>query len=469
MVRSFMDANAKDKSNISLGLSIFPFAITIASLLLSLFVMHFPLYVALLLGWMSAFIIALRSGYSWEELLKATWRGMKSTSIVVTILLLIGGVIAVWMASGTIAGFIVYSSQYVSGKYLVIGAFLITTAMSMLLGTSIGTLSTIGFVFAGMGQMFGIPAALIGGALMSGAMVGDRSSPLSGTVHLLAATVGVKAESAIAVIIRSGIPVVVLCTILYAILGYQLPWHNQALYGNLTIIHRIQSDFVLNSWVLLPPIVVVALAVARIPIRRNLFIGLLLGMGFAYFVQNDSFLRILYFFWNGYVLEDAHSGVHLAGGGVWNMFTEVLIIITAGALNGILEASGMMTRCIEGFLMNVRTKGGLLLATVILSGISGLVFCNQTLMVIIPGRMLQSKFQELQIDKIELVRTLANSGVVMAPLIPWNLHGILSTAAMGIPTMVYDRYAFFLWFLPAFTLIRGFFLTYKYKADRSAA
>ncbi|MFC4769809.1 Na+/H+ antiporter NhaC family protein [Effusibacillus consociatus] len=175
----------------------------------------------------------------------------------------------------------------------------------------------------------------------------------------------------------------------------------------------------------------------------------------AYYVQGRSLAEIALLLWNGFSIRASDGSVLLQGGGIWNMFHVVLIILSAGALNGILEASGMMQRLIGGLLERIEREGSLLVATALTSITAGLIFCNQTLMVLIPGRMLQTKYEELRVKPKNLVRTLADSGVVVSALIPWNLHAILCSTAMGIATLTYWPYAYFLWMLPVLTIAMG--------------
>lgn len=449
--------------DISIGFSGLPFLITGVALVFALFVWNLPIYAALLAGWGSGFFVAVMHGFSWRILLRASYDGMKSTFLVVSILLLIGGVIAIWMASGAIAGLIVYGIEIVTPRLLVVSAFLLTVVMSMLLGTSVGTLSTMGIAVTGMANVFGISSGLIGGALISGAMVGDRTSPLSGTVHLLSSTIGSKVEKTIPRIIRSGLPVFMISMILYLGLGFRAVDERAAATGSVAAVEGLRLAFQLPWWVLLPPVLVLILAFLRIPIRTNLLLGILMGSLLTYFLQGRGWGEIGQILLQGYRIESSDGRVLLQGGGILNMLGVVWIILFAGALNGVMETSGMMGRLIGGLLDRIKREGSLLMATVLISITAGLIFCNQALMVIIPGRMLQPKYQELGLDRMELGRALSDSGVVFSALIPWNLHAILSSTAMGIDTVTYWPYAFFLWMLPLLTLMRGFWMNVANK------
>lgn len=461
--------NIEQQLSISFGLSALPFLVTVVTLFFSLFLWDLPIYVALLAGWGIGFLISVTHGFSWRQLLRDSYAGMKNTFIVVAILILIGGVIAIWMASGAIAGLIVYGIEIVTPQMLVVSAFLLTFVMSMLLGTSVGTLSTMGIALTGMAHAFGIPSGLIGGALISGAMVGDRTSPLSGTLYLIASTIGTKVEQTIPKIVGSGLPVFIISLILYLVLGFHAVDGHTAMQGSLEAVKKLRAAFQLPWWVLMPPVLVLLLAFLRVPIRLNLLLGIFGGSLLTFLLQGRGWSEIGQILLHGYHIESPDGGVLLQGGGILKMLGVIWIILFAGALNGILEGSGMMRRLIGGLLDRIKREGSLLIATVLISITAGLIFCNQALMVIIPGRMLQPKYKELGLDRMELGRTLSDSGVVFSALIPWNLHAILSSTAMGIDTITYWPYAFFLWMLPLFSALRGIWRNLATKRTHIAA
>jgi NhaC family Na+:H+ antiporter len=164
---------------------------------------------------------------------------------------------------------------------------------------------------------------------------------------------------------------------------------------------------------------------------------------------------MLHALWLGFDLQ-ANGRTVLHGGGIWPMFEQLLLILMAGALNGVLERTGMMQTIIQVLLDRIRTTRGLIVSTVLLSIVMAMVACNQALSVIVPGRALRQTYDEMGVPPRLLVRSLADSGVVTAALIPWNLHGILCSTAIGVPTLVYFPYAFYLWGTPILTLLLTF-------------
>ncbi|PWK15903.1 Na+/H+ antiporter NhaC family protein [Tumebacillus permanentifrigoris] len=446
---------------IPIAVALIPFAVSILGLLSVIFWLHWPLYTGLLIGWLVAVVLALAYGRGGRLVAVGSYQGARNTFFVIGILLMIAGVISAWFLSGTVPALIYYGLQLIQPTYLVVTAFLLAAGTSMVLGTSVGTLSTMGTAVAGMGVVYGIDPALIGGALISGAMVGDRTSPVSGSFHLVATMTGTRAEDNYKPMWQTGLPMFLLCIVLFGWLGYGLsansPQETDAL--NSPMLRTITTHFQLPWYVMLPPLLVLVLAALRMPILRNLSLGILFGAVLAVVTQQATLPDVLGSVWFGYDLESV-----LHGGGIWPMFHQVLLILMAGALTGVLESSGMMSAIFDGLLTKIHDTRNLIFTTLLISIIMAGVACNQALSIIVPGRALRPTYDRLGVSPKILVRSLADSGVVVSPLIPWNLHGILCSTAIGIATTTYFPYAIFLWGLPLLT----FSLSFRHKNKRNS-
>lgn len=450
---------------IPLVVAVLPFVCTITGLLTAIFLLHAPLFLGLMFGWLVAVVIAVSYRIGWQPIMQGTYHGMRSTFMVISILLMLAGVISIWMASGTVPALIFYGIKLIHPNLLVVTAFLLAGATSMMLGSTVGTLSTMGVAIASIAQVFGIPPALIGGALLSGGMVGDRVSPVSGTFHLVANMTGTKSEENYKPMWQTGLPMILLSIVLFLWLGFGKA-SGQVDPQNSPMIHELVQHFALPWYLMLPPVLVLTLAAFRVPINRNLGLGVLFGGVLGVVVQHQTIGAMLHALWLGFDLQ-AKGRTVLHGGGIWPMFEQLLLILMAGALNGVLERTGMMQTIIQVLLDRIRTTRGLIVSTVMLSIVMAMVACNQALSVIVPGRALRPTYDEMGVPPRLLVRSLADSGVVTAALIPWNLHGILCSTAIGVPTLVYFPYAFYLWGTPLLTLLLTFRIDNQQNSKKS--
>src|SRR3546814_11075344 len=99
-------------------------------------------------------------------------------------------IIGVWIASGTVPTLIYYGLVILSPQVFLAAAMVLCSVVSLSLGTSWGTVGTVGLALMGIGAGFDIPVSWTAGAVVSGAFFVDQVSPLSDTPHLAPAVTG---------------------------------------------------------------------------------------------------------------------------------------------------------------------------------------------------------------------------------------------------------------------------------------
>jgi Na+:H+ antiporter, NhaC family len=150
-----------------------------------------PIQVALVMCAMVAALIALKNGHTWEEVQRAGQGAMSSITSAIFILLAVGALIGVWNLSGTIPTLVYYGIQILSPAWYYAATALICGVIAMSIGSSWTTAGTIGVGLVGVAVMLGVSPAITAGAVISGAYLGDKLSPLSETTVLTAQMVEV--------------------------------------------------------------------------------------------------------------------------------------------------------------------------------------------------------------------------------------------------------------------------------------
>ena len=100
------------------------------------------------------------------------------------IVIMVGMLVGIWMAGGTVPTLMYYGMQVVSPQILVPLAFVLCALTSEFTGTSFGSVATMGLAMVGIASTTSIPVPLVVGAVVSGAWLGDKMSPLSDTTNL---------------------------------------------------------------------------------------------------------------------------------------------------------------------------------------------------------------------------------------------------------------------------------------------
>jgi len=178
-----------------------------------------PIQVALMLSALTAALIVLKNGHSWEEIQQAAQGSLASISTAIFILLAVGALIGVWNLSGTIPTLVYYGIQILSPGWYYAASALICGAIAMSIGSSWTTAGTIGVGLTGIAAAIGVSPAITAGAVVSGAYLGDKLSPLSETTILTAQMVNVRVDEHIKRQVWTSVPAFVIAFVVLLVLG----------------------------------------------------------------------------------------------------------------------------------------------------------------------------------------------------------------------------------------------------------
>ena len=246
-------------TNIGLIIALFvSIIIILASVMFSV-----PIGYALVLVWLCLAYALYRQGYNPKDLLRMSWTSAKTSIVVMQIFLLIGWLIAMWQASGIIPMIIASGIELINPNLFIICAFLITSCVSMLLGTSFGTVGTIGIVLIIIAKAGNLPIDIVAGAIMAGAYLGDRNSPLSSSASLVAALTHTKVNSNIPIMLKDSLPALIISCILYLLLSLWFPLD----YTNSYLPDTIHFVFNIHWTLWIPVLIIIGLLPTKLSIR----------------------------------------------------------------------------------------------------------------------------------------------------------------------------------------------------------
>jgi NhaC family Na+:H+ antiporter len=152
------------------------------------------------------------------------------------------------------------------------------------------------------------------------------------------------------------------------------------------------------------------------------------------------------------------------GGGIIHMVEVVLVIGAAVSLSSIFEKTNIIAPIIDKLFRGTKSKGILTIKTGILSSLLTIITCDQSVGIILPGRLLQPIYDRMGISKYILGRTISDTGTIIAPLLPFNVNSLLITTFTGIATKEYAPYAILCYVFPIITILLGF-ISNKKKGD----
>lgn len=418
--------------------------ITIAGVIAS-FITGLPLFLGFLPGLSFLIYLANKQGLTGQKLWRAMWEGFLSTKEVMLILIMVGILIPVWTANGTIPYMIQLGLALVDPAHFTIWAFGLTALMSMLLGTALGTLSTLGIPLIGAASLLGIPAPAVAGAVVSGALLGDRTSPISSANLLNAVSVNVEFREH-----RRGLlPTTVAAIAVAALFFFLFDYHGYGrVAGHIASGYHFASWFALSPILLLPPLCLLVIVASRLNTHIAFGAGILLALLTGGFYQNIAAAQWLHWIWSGY---DATNIAILHGKGLEDVVSLIIFIGLSGAFNGILNETGMILPFVRRWMGGAQS----MMAASLRAGLFGLglgmMTCNQALPVMMSGNSLAPVWSE-KYPKKELSRVIADTSLMFPALIPWSMLAILASRIINVEVTVYVPYAVFVWSLPFITL-----------------
>ncbi len=403
----------------------------------------YPLFAGLIVF----IIIAYKRGFKLKELMHMIIKGTRKSLIIINILLLIGAITAIWRASGTVAYVVHYGIKLMNPSFFILYAFILCSIVSFLLGTSFGTVGTIGMILMVMVKGGDMNINIVAGAIISGAYFGDRCSPMSSSANLVATITDTDLYINIKNMFKTSVVPFIACIIIYGILSFKNPLH----LGESQISAEIMKAFNLNWIVIMPALIILVLAAFRIDVKLSMLVSIVSGVVIAFFIQKESIADILSYLIMGYSRpEQSFLGDIIAGGGIASMMKITLIILVSFALSGVFEGTALL-KDVEKWIFRLGGKIGIFAAMIVTSIMAGSFGCSQTLAIMLTYQLVRNMYNSAGIDKYELAVDLENTVIVLSALIPWNIAGAVPAAALTADS-TYAMYSYYLYMLPLISL-----------------
>ena len=422
--------------------------------------------IPLVLGCTVAGIIALVIGYSWDEMLEGMIEGITQSLEAILILLLIGVLVGVWIASGTVPTMIYYGLMVINDKFFLAASVAICGLVAFVIG-SWGAIGTIGIALMGIGIALGVDAPLVAGSVISGAYLGEIISPLSDATNLTAAVVG---RSVFDVVKRALVPTLVataVALVAYLVIGLASNSAGDVTSGTGPLLENIAGTFNVSPVTLLPMLVMVVCIAVKVPAIPSMLFGALVGAVVAVFAQGVPVGDLVFIATEGFVSNTGYEMLDslLTAGGMLSMMNTISIIIIAMAFGGLMKSTGQMEALIRPLVARLHSFGPLNATTSGMCIVSNLILPDQYLGISVPGQMFSDEYDKRAIDRTYLSTGLLGGGAVTSPLIPWNTCGIYCMSILGVGALAYAPYAFFDIAMVVVTVVWGFFVAHKVKAE----
>lgn len=458
-------SNANQRIEIPFFYALLPILVMVVTMAIAIIEFEASPHMPLIIGAITASIIAMAFGYRWNTIEKGIYNGIKMALPALVIIIMIGLTIGAWLGGGIVATMIYYGLKLISPSLFLVTICLICGIITLAIGSSWSTMGTIGVAAMGIGMSIGIPAPMIAGAVISGAYFGDKMSPLSDTTNLAAGITDTDLFEHIKHMFITTIPAYCVALGVYYYLGLQFDANTMNLARIDEVMQIMQKNFVISPWLLLVPVIVIILVAKKIPALPALMAGITMGWFCHVFVQGGDIGEAVRTLHDGYKIQSGHEMIDklFNRGGIESMMFTISLTIVAMSFGGIAEQTGMLRSVVSTILNFARNAASLIVATIVSSVITNCTTSEQYISILLPGRMYVTAFKKRKLHSKNLSRALEDGGTVTSVLVPWNTCGVYAFSMLQVNAFEYAPYAVFNYSVPLIAILLA---TFNVKIER---
>jgi len=430
-----------------------------------------PLQVSMTLATLFALGVAYYYGFRGSLISHAIASSLGGVMGTIFVILAIGTVIGTLYLTGTVANIIYYGVAIISARFYYVTIFIIALALSMMLGSSLTTVGAVGVAFVGLASIMGVNPAIAAGAAVAGAIMGNKTAKISDTLNLTVATVGgVTVAEQSRTVMRTAIPTIVISALIFLVLG--LTGGGAAAEVDVAQVQgAVAQYFHVSLWAFIPVLLIFALSALRFSAYMSLMIPAIVAVILAGFTQHDLIVSLaadpsLSYFQavlkvgidvlaHGFHLN---SGVEVldklfAGGGATGMLTTIWLLLVAASFGAVTDYTGMLQRVMAPVINWAKGPAKLALVTMLTSIGLNVVTADPFVSIVLSARMFRQQYIEERLRPVVLSTALADSGNIFSNIVPWNVHGAIFAATLGMGTAIWAPFTFTAYLTPVVTFV----------------
>ena len=414
--------------------------------------------IGLFMSWIIIYLFCKILRIEFGRIIGGAYEAIRVVVPTVCLLMAIGVMIGTWLQSGTIATIIVGGLRLIDPTWLLPLTLLFCAVLSLVTGTSYGSVGSAGVAMMAIGNAMGIHPGMVAGAVICGSMFGDKISPLSDTTNLAPAVAGAKLGDHVRSMLWTTLPPFLISLILFTILGIRQTSGDYSA-GDLNLyIEALNGEFQLGFVTLIPAVLIIVLLLLKVEAIVALGISAVAAGAVSVFWQGASLQSVIQIAYSGYTtgIENGILQTILNRGGMSSMLQYVAIICFAVGMGGMLEKLGVLENILEMIMSHIRSDGTLILATLLVGYVVSLISCSQPMAHVLTGRLMAPLFRERKIAPEILSRCLEDAGTLAGPMIPWHGYCVYMSGTLGVAWAAFFPYLFLLYLTPFFSVFYGF-------------
>ncbi|QLL71792.1 Na+/H+ antiporter NhaC [Ligilactobacillus salivarius] len=455
----------KSEPILGLGESIIVLAIILGILGFLIIGQHQEPQAPLLIAFVVLMVYGRLRGFTWDTIIDGMRTGLRAGVDPLVIFLTIGVLIATWIFSGTIPTVMFWGFKIISIQFFLPTVFLVCTLVGIACGSSFTSVSTMGIAFIGIGTTLHFSPGLTAGAIVSGAFCGSNISPLSGTTNLAASTGEIDIYTHIKSLLWTDLPAWFISLIFFTLMG--LHPKPASLHAINVMLDQLQNNFWISPWTMLPVILLIILAIFKVPAIPSLGLGALSAVILGWIHNpNISINSITELIMNGFVAHTPNKNINLllSKGGISSMLTSLALIIFALALGGLLIKFNIIGVIITKIEESVKGIVGLTISAALTCIGVNLLVGEHYLAIILPGESFKEAFDHHNLPRTALTRVLNDAGAAINAVVPWSVSGVFIAGTLRVNPLDFIPFAIFPFLVTVLCILAGFVNVVKKKA-----
>lgn len=443
-----------EKKKASLALSSLAIVLIVAFIAVGIGVFNVNIAILLFLCWMIMWPFAAHLGYSFSEMEGFAYEMAQKCIAPAAIILAVGMMIASFMAAGTVPTILVAGLKLITPKFFLALTFVMCCIMSVIMGTSWGTLGTVGIAMMGVGAGLGVNPAITAGAVVSGAWFGDKMSPMSDSTIMCSTITETYIMDHIKAMMQTTIPAAVVSLVIYLGIGIGISGDSYDASTVDSIMNGLKGMFHINLIPVIPIVVVIVMILMKKGTIVSMMSGTVVAILIAVFYQGYSVANMGTFLYSGFTCDTENEILIslLNRGGMTSMLSLLAVFVGGLGLGGILDKTGMLEPIFHYITEKYKSPRGIMLMAWCATLLCILVIADNNFAFVMVATLFGSAFQKYNLKSQNLSRILEDVGTLGSALVPWNVGAQFAAGVLGVSTLAYMPYAFLNWMTPILSL-----------------
>ena len=358
-----------------------------------------------------AFLIALAVAFfqnrsvSFSDKIRLAAKGVGEENIITMCLIFLaaGAFSGAVKAAGGVDSTVNLGLSVLPSKMAVAGLFVIGCFISISMGTSVGTITALAPIAAGISDKTGISAAICAGAVVGGAMFGDNLSMISDTTIAAVKTQGCEMKDKFRENFKIVLPAAIATLILFLVLGH-------------TTGYSLKANLPYNIFQVLPYLVVLVGALVGV----NVFVVLMSGTVLSLIVGLST---------GAFTVADMFKYV---GDGIMSMYDITVISIIVASIVALVREYGGIDFVLSFIRKRIRAQRGGELGIAALALLVDLCTANNTVAIVMAGpiaKEISTDFDVTPRRSASLIDMFSSMG---QGLIPYGAQMLAAASLTGL-------------------------------------